>query len=273
MKEENKIHSWSSVDHTTDPGYFRNYLDTVSATESMQNIKRETYEMLDIGEGSRVLDVGCGTGDDVFAIAQIVGTKGHVFGVDNSEAMIAEAFKRARGMNLSVKFQVGDAHALDFADNIFDGCRAERVFQHIEDQKLALSEMVRVARPGARIVIAEPDWETFVIDMPKKVLTRKVVNYVCDETKNGWCGRELPRLFKDAKLLDIFIHARTFICTDYALADQLYDLKQTVGKLQECDDLTASEADEWLENLQNADKAGQFFCAVTGFLVRGCKPL
>jgi hypothetical protein len=37
MKEEKNNHGWSSVDHTTDPGYFRDYIDTVSATELMQN--------------------------------------------------------------------------------------------------------------------------------------------------------------------------------------------------------------------------------------------
>jgi len=135
--------------------------------------------------------------------------------------------------NETLKFR-GRSHSLDFADNTFDGCRADRAFQHIRDQKLALSEMVRVARAGARIVITESDWEMFVINMPKKELTRKVINYFCDETKNGWCGRELTRLFKDGKLLDIFIFARTFICTDYALANQLWELKLTVGKLQKC---------------------------------------
>jgi hypothetical protein len=48
---------------------------------------------------------------------------------------------------------------------------------------------------GARIVISEPDWETFVVDMPNKPLTRKILNHFCDETQNGWCGRELIRFF------------------------------------------------------------------------------
>jgi ubiquinone/menaquinone biosynthesis C-methylase UbiE len=47
--------------------------------------------------------------------------------------MIVEARKRAEGLNLPVEYQAGDAHHLDFADNTFGGCRAERVFMHVEN--------------------------------------------------------------------------------------------------------------------------------------------
>jgi ubiquinone/menaquinone biosynthesis C-methylase UbiE len=208
----------------------------------------------------------------VLALASIVGSKGRVVGIDNSETLIVEAKNRAEGADGHVEFQVKDAHDLDFADNTFDACRADRVFQHLEKPEQALSEMVRVARRGAWIVINDPDWETFVVDMPNKSLTRKILNYFCDELKNGWCGRELYRLFNAAGLLNISIDAQTLILTDLALADQLYELRLTAEKLREAGELTATEADEWSEYLKNSSKAGQFFCAVTGFGASGCKP-
>ena len=51
-------------------------------------------------EGHHILDVGCGTGDDVLALARIVGETGRVVGIDNSETMIAEARQRAEGLDL-----------------------------------------------------------------------------------------------------------------------------------------------------------------------------
>ena len=47
---------------------------------------------MNVGEGSCVLDIGCGAGDDVLALGQIVGSKGRVVGIDNSETMIAIPF-------------------------------------------------------------------------------------------------------------------------------------------------------------------------------------
>jgi ubiquinone/menaquinone biosynthesis C-methylase UbiE len=208
----------------------------------------------------------------VLALASIVGSKGRVVGIDNSETLIVEARNRAEGVGGHVDFQVKDAHDLDFADNTFDACRADRVFQHLEKPEQALSEMVRVARRGACIVVSEPDWETFVVDMPNRTLTRKILNYFCDEHQNGWCGRGLHRLFNEAGLLSISIVARTLILTDLALADQLHELRLTADKLREAGELTATEADEWSEYLKSSSKAGQFFCAVTGFAASGCKP-
>ena len=57
--------------------------------------------------------------------------------------------------------------------------------------------MVRVARPGARLVVLDTDWETFVIDTPERAVTCKVLNFFCDSLRNGWSGRQLPALFHE----------------------------------------------------------------------------
>ncbi len=271
MEEKDDKDGCASVDHTIDPNHLINYLDFASSIEYFQSYKQETYSLLNVVEGNCVLDVGCGAGDDVLALAQIVGSQGRVVGIDNSETMITEARKRAEGVVSQVEFYVQDAHDLDFGDNTFNGCRADRVFQHLEKPKQALFEMIRVVRPGSRIVISEPDWETLVVDMPNKYLTRRILNYFCDEIQNGWCGRELFRLFNASGLINISIFAGTLTITDYAIADQLFDLRLTAEKLQKANKLTAAEASEWLDYMQYASETRQFFCAVTGFGVIGCK--
>ena len=87
-----------------------------------------------------VLDIGCGTGDDVLALAELVGPKGKVIGLDNSKSMIEEANQRSKQNQYAVQFRVGDIYKLDFADNTFDCCRADRVFMHLPDRQQALSD-------------------------------------------------------------------------------------------------------------------------------------
>jgi ubiquinone/menaquinone biosynthesis C-methylase UbiE len=96
------------------------YLDAVSSLDAVQEYKRKTFGLLGAQEGHRVLDIGCGNGDDVQAIAKIVGHDGEAVGIDQSEAMISEAGKRFEDSGLPLKFQVGDAHDLDFANDSFD---------------------------------------------------------------------------------------------------------------------------------------------------------
>lgn len=223
--------------------------------------------------GAHLLDIGCGPGDDVRALAQMVGSTGRVVGVDNSEAMIAEARKRAEGLNLPVEYSVGDAHHLDFADNTFDGCRAERVFQHVENPGQVLLEMVRVACPGGRIVVLDPDFDTLVIDAKDRALTRRILNFRCDHiVRNGWIGRQLPALFREAQLTEITISADTWLPTDYAIAAQLLRLREHTERAREAGAVSATEAASWLGELEEAGKTGRFFAAMTFFFVSGRKP-
>ena len=98
-------------------------------------------------QGIKVLDFGCGNGENGIYSAQC---GAEVIGIDISPEGIANANLNAKhaGVDGHCRFEVMDGENMTFADNTFDGCRAERVFQHIKDQKLALAEMVRVARPG-----------------------------------------------------------------------------------------------------------------------------
>src|SRR5690348_123015 len=73
--------------------------------------------LLDVHAGDDILDVGCGTGDDTRALAHLVGRSGRITGVDSSATMIAEARRRAAGLDLPVEYRVANAQHLPFADN------------------------------------------------------------------------------------------------------------------------------------------------------------
>jgi len=256
MANENIVAGFRSVDQASDPASFVHFLETVSAMEAIQALKRCTFALLDVKLGQHLLDIGCGLGDEARALAQLVGSAGRVVGIDNSETMIAEARKRTTGQNLPVEYGVGDVHALDFADNTFDGCRVERILGHVANPRQAITELRRVAKSGARIVALDPELETLVLDAEDRATTRKILNFYCDSARNVGIARQFRRLFHEAHLTDIAVFADTVMLTSYAEAERIFRLQDTAKRAQAAGVVSEAEGTSWLEELKQADQAG-----------------
>jgi demethylmenaquinone methyltransferase/2-methoxy-6-polyprenyl-1,4-benzoquinol methylase len=107
--------------------------------------------------GSRGLDVGCGVGLYAQWLAEAIGPRGHVTGIDHVPERIVAA-QRLAGAVLGADrllFQPGDGTAIAAADKSFDWVWCADVLHHIDDPVLALKEFRRVLRPGGRIIIKE----------------------------------------------------------------------------------------------------------------------
>ena len=103
---------------------------------------------------SRVLEIGCGTGNYICALQESVRCR--CWGVDPSEQMLAQVV----GRSPSVQFTGGRAEDLRFPDGSFDLLFSVDVVHHIADRQKAFSEAVRVLRPGGRICIVTDSEDT-----------------------------------------------------------------------------------------------------------------
>ena len=105
---------------------------------------------------AQVLDVACGTGDSTIVIARRL-HGGQVTGADISEEMLriarTKASKEAVGNTIS--FIHADCEALPFKDNSFDRVTCFFGIRNFEDREKGLREMLRVLRPGGKLVIEE----------------------------------------------------------------------------------------------------------------------
>jgi ubiquinone/menaquinone biosynthesis C-methylase UbiE len=272
MNEAKTSHGWSAVDHNANPDDFVDYLETLTALGAIQLYKQQSYRLLRLPVNASVLDVGCGTGDDVLALAKLVGSGGRVVGIDNSAAMIAEAHGKQADTGVMAEFAVGSVYQLDFPDNTFDGVRADRVFQHLADREAALAELIRVTKPGGRILLFDPDWETLVVDAPNPPVTRKILNACADRIANPWAGRQQARLLHAAGLGELVINSITLVLNDWDLLNRFSSLDETVEALQNKGDLSREEAADWLASVRSANVGGYFFSALTGFTAVGTKP-
>jgi ubiquinone/menaquinone biosynthesis C-methylase UbiE len=102
-------------------------------------------------EGEQVLDVACGTGLLTFEAARLVGPAGRVTGVDLSGRMI-DAARRMPGIN--VNFQRMDARKLDLPAASVDAVLCGLGLMYVPDPLAAVTEMLRVLRPGGRVALA-----------------------------------------------------------------------------------------------------------------------
>src|SRR5215469_12397868 len=105
------VTQFHSVDHTTNPAFFTQFMDTSHAQPTAQSYKQEIMEQLALHEGATILDVGCGTGHDAQDLARAVGASGRVVGVDSSETMLAAARARAAKAQLPLEFVLANATA------------------------------------------------------------------------------------------------------------------------------------------------------------------
>ena len=122
-----------------------------------------------------MLDVGTGTGRAAFILA-LGGAK--VTAVDASEEMLAIARQRAAEQSLKIKFQRGDAHALDFADRSFDAVVSFRMLMHTPQWQRCVAELCRVTE---RLVIVDYPSATSVALFES--LTRRVTHALGSRTE------------------------------------------------------------------------------------------
>ncbi len=119
--------------------------------------------------GMQVLDLASGTGEPAISLATRVGAQGHVTALDQSADLLEIATQRARSRDLTnFATQQADAHSLPFSDNRFDLGTSRFGVMFFRDLVLALRELRRVLRPGARACFLawgsfdQPYWQSMM---------------------------------------------------------------------------------------------------------------
>lgn len=263
--------SFTDVDGSNNPKFFVNCLEEQYARNSLLRLnKTRTLQLADIQAGHFVLDAACGTGKDAVQMAAFVGT-GHVFGVDNSQEMIATAKTNAAPLNLPVTFQQGTIYQLDFEDNFFDRCRADKTFQHLADPRAALEELIRVTKPGGKIIIAEPDHDSLIIDTPFVAVNHRFMRFRSDHMAQGGIAHQLYNMFKELGLKRVAIEPLTRAYTSYEEKKVSSPYLEEIWLAQEAGAVTKEEAESWAAYLREAIENDRFLCLQTYVITTGFK--
>jgi len=129
-------------------------LNTVLSLGRDRRWRRFAVGTSGLSRGGRGLDVACGTGMLAREQARLVGPSGLVVGLDFAREMLAVARRRLAGYPW-VRLVCGDALALPFPDDTFDAATIGFALRNVADVPRTIAEMVRVVRPGGRVVALE----------------------------------------------------------------------------------------------------------------------
>jgi phosphatidylethanolamine/phosphatidyl-N-methylethanolamine N-methyltransferase len=170
MAEPHESRVYTDLARFYDPVFGRVFVDH----------EREVIESLNLRPDQRVLEVGVGTGISLDAYPPYV----HVVGIDPSAEMLAQAVAKAYENRLHhIELREGDALNLDFPDSSFDWVTTFHVMTVVPDPARMMSEMVRVCKPGGRIVIVSH----FASESPLLYFAAGIINPVTKLL--GWTTR------------------------------------------------------------------------------------
>jgi SAM-dependent methyltransferase len=115
--------------------------------------------LLDAGlqRGMRVADLGCGAGMVTALLAELVGPRGHVVGIDLSAAQLAQAREGLNGSGANVHFVEASATATGLPPGSFDLVYCRFLLLHLPEPERALGEMWALLKPGGTLVCEDGD--------------------------------------------------------------------------------------------------------------------
>jgi len=122
-------------------------------------VRRQRIDRLELKKNASVLETGVGTGKNLPIIDKLIGKDGRLDGMDISSGTLKVARKRMKAKNVDVELIQGNASYLPYKNEAFDAVLQIGAFSEFGDKKRAVEEMLRVAKPGAKIVICDEGFE------------------------------------------------------------------------------------------------------------------
>ena len=197
-------------------------LNTLLSLNRDKYWRRFAVERSGLAPGESALDVATGTGEFAMELAKAVGPEGKVVGVDFCREMLDIAGKKCKGH--CIELAEGNAQELPYPDGTFDLATIGFALRNVESIEKALKEMVRVVRPGGRVISLEftqPDNRFFrrifhayffkILPVVGGIVSRdrEAYSYLPESVAGFRSKTELKEIMEKAGLEDIEIYSLT----------------------------------------------------------------
>lgn len=230
--------------------------------EVMKGIKLKSHELLS-GIRGNIVDIGCGTGLDVFLMSTSI-ADATIIGLDHDPALIDYAKKNYQSPR--IQFMQGSILYLPFPDSSIQAIRAERVFQHVIEDKKGLQEIYRTLVPNGTFVILETDWNSIVFDSFPLSISNKITYYFANiKVVNGRICKKITALLKQTGFTIKDYIIQQLSTQTYEEAQQFLLLDQLIPELLAYPDLFTADEKELIKTTMQCCETNNSFFATLNF--------
>ncbi len=164
--------------------------DNMQQSFFSETVKDKAFSVAGVKKGKIAADIGAGSG---FITEGLIGKGLKVIAVDQSEAMLVEMRKKFSGAE-GIEYRLGEAEKLPIPDEAVDYAFANMYIHHVESPQKATKEMVRILKPGGKLVITDMDEHEF--------------KFLKEEQRDRWMGfkrEDVRRWFEEAGLKNVIV--------------------------------------------------------------------
>jgi ubiquinone/menaquinone biosynthesis C-methylase UbiE len=249
---------WGRLNEAPDLAPILTILDALP--DGFREARRAMIRHLDLAAGSTVLEAGCGPGTALADLLDYVGPSGRIVGLDPTTALVEQARERAKTARVShAAYDVGDIREIAFPDASFDAAFCDKILVHVSPVSQAISELVRVTRPGGRVGAVEWFAQGMMI-AADYATTRQVLEGSAPQgALNPMAPLDLERHL--AASLTVLISGSVVAETRQFLPSLQIMLKRRVEQAESLGAITAEAGAGWLRELHDRDARGEFYWA------------
>jgi ubiquinone/menaquinone biosynthesis C-methylase UbiE len=164
--------------------------DEMRASFFSESVREKAYSTAEVQEGKIAADIGAGTG---FITEGLIHKGLRVIAVDQSKEMLAEMMRKFANCE-GIDYRIGEAENLPVSDETVGYVFANMYLHHVESPSKAIKEMVRILKPGGKLIITDLDEHTF--------------EFLKDEHHDRWMGfkrEDIRKWFTEAGLKDVIV--------------------------------------------------------------------
>ena len=246
-------------------------LEKIYLTPDVVQQRAQIFQLLHIKPGMQALDIGCGPGLTSLALSQAVGDKGRVEAIDIAPPMLQLAARRCENVR-QVAFHQADVLHLPFADGAFDVALATQVYEYVADLDAAFTELARVMKSGAQVLLVDTDWESCVWACRDETCMRRVMQGWSQHIPHPQLPRSLVQRLQRAGFAEVQVNTIPLINLSFSpdtfSGGMMGFIASFVGGLP---DYGTQLVADWQADIRSMEQASGYFFSLNRYVFTAYK--
>jgi len=237
----------------------------------LKDLKEYSYNPFKSIEEGIIIDLGCGTGNDVLKMSEQLNPALEFIGIDHDPQMIAKASETLNKIS-KIKFLQSEVYPLDFETESVAGIRTERMVQHLKEPIKVIKEIYRVLKKNHPFVIVETDWDSLTFYNDQNSTSKKINKFLTDiKVNNGMAAKKLTSYLAESSFRNIKFEIFPFVLKSLKDANDYLWLEIILEEARDKGFITEEEHQLFVSSIKEADAENYFSCSINIVLATSIK--